>query len=176
MQRLLIANRGEIAVRIIRTAREMGIETVLTVSEPDRDSLGARLADLVAVIGPASAVKSYLDIDSIMAAAVAHGCDAVHPGYGFLSENSAFARAVIGAGMAWVGPPPEAIDLMGDKAAAREAAKAAGVPTLGGTEGAVPLDTSDEAFKTIAEEVGFPLMVKASAGGGGRRYRRDGSR
>ncbi len=171
MRRLLIANRGEIAVRIIRTAHELGIETVLTVSEPDRQSLGARLADEIAVVGPAQATKSYLNIDSVLGAATEHDCDAVHPGYGFLSENARFARAVIDKGLTWVGPSPESIELMGDKARAREAAKAAGVLTLAGTDGAVPEENSDEAFKAIAEQIGFPLVIKAAAGGGGRGIR-----
>jgi acetyl-CoA carboxylase biotin carboxylase subunit len=168
MKKLLIANRGEIAVRIIRTAREMGITTVLAVSEPDKTSYAADLADEVVVIGPAPAGLSYLNHDAVLAAATSSGADAVHPGYGFLSENAEFARKVIDAGLIWVGPSPESIALMGDKSRARGAAIEAGVPTLPGTEGAIR-DGDD--IMAIAVEVGFPLVVKASAGGGGRGIR-----
>lgn len=167
MQRLYIANRGEIAVRIARTARELGIATVVGVSEADRDSLAASSADEAVVIGPAPAGKSYLNTDAVLTAAREAGCDALHPGYGFLSENADFARAVAEAGLTWVGPSPEAIELMGDKARARAAAKSAGVPTLAGSDGAVD---PGEAAK-IGAEVGFPLVVKAAAGGGGRGIR-----
>lgn len=168
MKKLLIANRGEIAVRIIRTARELGIRTVVVASEPDVDGLAARLADEHAVIGPAPASQSYLDHAAVLKAAADFGCDAVHPGYGFLSENAVFARAVIDAGLIWVGPSPEAIELMGDKAQARQAAEAAGVPTLRGTHGEAP---TGDALLEIAAEIGYPLVVKAAAGGGGRGIR-----
>ncbi|GER23527.1 acetyl-CoA carboxylase biotin carboxylase subunit [Zafaria cholistanensis] len=168
MKKLLIANRGEIAVRIIRTARQMGIATVVVVSEPDRDSLAARTADEAVLIGPAPATASYLNHEAVIAAALEAGADAVHPGYGFLSENAAFARKVIDAGLAWVGPPPEAIEMMGNKSRAREAAREAGVPVLRGTEG--PLREEDDAL-AIARDIGFPIAVKASAGGGGRGIR-----
>ena len=168
MKKLLIANRGEIAVRIIRTARELGIPTVVVASEPDADGLAARLADEHAVIGPAPASQSYLDHGAVLKAAADFGCDAVHPGYGFLSENAAFARAVVEAGLIWVGPSPEAIELMGDKARARQAAEAAGVPTLRGTHGEAP---TGDALLEIAAEIGYPLVVKAAAGGGGRGIR-----
>lgn len=168
IRRLLIANRGEIAVRIIRTAREMGIETVLAMSEADTSSLAALLADESVVIGPAPAGRSYLDHEAVLGAARSSGCDAIHPGYGFLSESAAFARKAQEAGFTWVGPDPEAIELMGDKARAIAAAIEAGVPTLEGTGGAVPHDADVDA---IGAKLGFPLAVKASAGGGGRGIR-----
>ncbi|MDQ1621717.1 MAG: acetyl-CoA carboxylase, biotin carboxylase subunit [Actinomycetota bacterium] len=168
MKKLLIANRGEIAVRIARTAREMGIETVLVASEPDADSLAARSADHVAVIGPAPATASYLNHDAVIAAALDNGCDAVHPGYGFLSENSAFARKVADAGLIWVGPDAAAIEMMGNKSLARESARKSGVPVLKGSDG--PLDPEADAIE-VARGIGYPLVVKASAGGGGRGIR-----
>ncbi|NKX50643.1 acetyl-CoA carboxylase biotin carboxylase subunit, partial [Arthrobacter deserti] len=137
MERLFVANRGEIAVRIIRSARELGIRTVVGASEPDEKSYATALADAYKVIGPAPAGRSYLDQAAVLAAALESGCDAVHPGYGFLSENASYAAAVRDAGLTWVGPPPEAIELMGDKAWAREAARRAGVPILQGSAGAV---------------------------------------
>lgn len=168
MKKLLVANRGEIAVRIIRTAREMGILTVAVVSEADRGSNAERLADESVVIGPAPAGLSYLSHDAVIAAAQETGADAIHPGYGFLSENAAFARKVEAAGLTWVGPSPDSIDLMGDKSRARQAALAAGVPVLKGTEGALATSADIEA---VADGIGFPLVVKASAGGGGRGIR-----
>jgi acetyl-CoA carboxylase biotin carboxylase subunit len=168
MKKLLIANRGEIAVRIARTAREMGIETVLVVSEPDADSLAARSADAFVVVGPAPAPASYLNHDAIISAALDSGCDAVHPGYGFLSENSDFARKVTEAGLIWVGPDADAIEMMGNKSLARESARQAGVPVLSGSDG--PLDPEADAIG-IARGIGYPLVVKASAGGGGRGIR-----
>lgn len=168
MEKLLIANRGEIAVRIIRTAREMGIQTVAVVSEADTASLAATLADETVSIGPAPAQLSYLNHDAILAAAKSSGADAVHPGYGFLSENAEFAGRVVDAGLTWVGPSPEAIELMGDKSRARAAAVAAGVPTLAGSDG--PVREGDD-IAAIGAEIGFPLVVKASAGGGGRGIR-----
>ncbi len=166
-KKLLVANRGEIAVRIIRTARELGLRTVLAASEPDATSYAAELADEVEVIGPAAAGKSYLNTESVLGAARATGCDAVHPGYGFLSENSGFARAVADAGLTWVGPGADAIELMGDKSRARQAARDAGVPTFRGSDALTPADDAD----AIAADVGFPLVVKASSGGGGRGIR-----
>ncbi|WDF33975.1 acetyl-CoA carboxylase biotin carboxylase subunit [Arthrobacter agilis] len=168
MDRLLIANRGEIAVRIIRAARELGIESVLVASEPDADSYAVSLADDVRVIGPAPAAKSYLDRQAVLAAAQAAECDALHPGYGFLSENASFARSVIDAGITWVGPSPEAIELMGNKSRARQAARDAGVPTLPGSDGALAPGTNAVG---VARAIGYPLVVKASAGGGGRGIR-----
>ncbi|MFI7482017.1 acetyl/propionyl/methylcrotonyl-CoA carboxylase subunit alpha [Kocuria sp. M1R5S2] len=166
---LLVANRGEIAVRILRSARDMGIRTVLAVSEIDQRSMAADLADAVAVVGPAPAQASYLNAAALVAAGREHGCDAVHPGYGFLSENAAFARAVQEAGMTWVGPSPDVIDLMGHKTRALEAAIAAGVPVLPGSNG--PLTDNDGEVLALARTVGYPLVIKASAGGGGRGIR-----
>lgn len=168
MQKLLVANRGEIAVRIIRTAKEMGIATVAVVSEADVQSYAAKLADELVVIGPAPAQMSYLNHEAVLKAAADSGADAVHPGYGFLSENAEFARKVIAAGLTWVGPSPESIEMMGDKSRARQAAIAAGVPTLPGTDGA--LQPGDDLL-AIAASIGYPLVVKASAGGGGRGIR-----
>lgn len=166
--KLFIANRGEIAVRIARTAREMGIETVLGVSEPDAESLAARTADHYVVVGPAQAAASYLNQDALVAAAREQGCDAVHPGYGFLSENADFARKVADAGLTWVGPSADTIAMMGNKSLARESAAKAGVPVLRGSDG--PLDPGADAVE-IARGIGYPLVVKASAGGGGRGIR-----
>ncbi|CAN5161384.1 acetyl-CoA carboxylase biotin carboxylase subunit [soil metagenome] len=168
MKRLLVANRGEIAVRIIRTAQELGLETVLAASEADRESFAAQLSDLVTVIGPAQAGQSYLNSAALIDAVRSSGADAVHPGYGFLSEDAEFARSVLKSGAIWVGPSPESIDLMGNKAQARQAAKEAGVPVLAGSDGALQPD--DDAAE-VAERVGYPLLIKASAGGGGRGIR-----
>ncbi|WP_430600629.1 acetyl-CoA carboxylase biotin carboxylase subunit [Brevibacterium sp. K72] len=168
MDHLFIANRGEIAVRIIRTAQRLGIRTTLAVSDADTESLAAGMADALARVGPAPAAASYLNKEAMLEAAKNSGADAVHPGFGFLSENADFAQMVIDSGIIWVGPDPETIRLMGNKAAARAAAVEAGVPTLAGTEGALPEDADIEA---IAAEIGFPLVVKASAGGGGRGIR-----
>ena len=168
--RLLIANRGEIAVRIIRATRELGIKTVQVMSEADREMLAAKLADETIVIGPPQASKSYLNRDAILAAALKTGADAIHPGYGFLSENADFAEAVEQAGLVFVGPRPETIRQMGDKAAAREAATRAGVPTVRGTAGRIAGGVSG-ATAAQANEIGFPIMIKAAAGGGGRGIR-----
>jgi acetyl-CoA carboxylase biotin carboxylase subunit len=165
---LLIANRGEIAVRIIRAARELGIRTVQVYSAADANMLAVQLADNAVEIGPPSASKSYLNIDAILAAARRTGAEAVHPGYGFLAENAAFAEAVESAGLIFVGPSHETIRLMGDKAAARRAAKEAGVPIVPGSDGVIG-DLADAC--AIAEGIGFPLMIKAAAGGGGRGIR-----
>jgi acetyl-CoA carboxylase, biotin carboxylase subunit len=168
IQKLLIANRGEIAVRIIRAARELGIATVQVYSKADKDSLAVRLADESIEIGPAQASKSYLNRDAILAAARATGADAIHPGYGFLAENSEFAAAVEETGLIFVGPTARSIRLMGDKVAAREAAAAAGVPTVPGSRGRL---ASAEAAFALVETTGFPVMIKAAAGGGGRGIR-----
>jgi acetyl-CoA carboxylase biotin carboxylase subunit len=167
--RVLVANRGEIAVRIIRGCHEHGLQAVLVVSEADTASLGARMADDVVVIGPAASSESYLVGAKVLAAAKATGCDAVHPGYGFLSENAAFAQAVIDAGLVWIGPPPSAIDAMGSKTAARRTMSEAGVPVVPGT--LEPLADPDEAAK-VAASIGYPIMLKAAAGGGGKGMRR----
>jgi len=168
MKTLLVANRGEIAVRIVRSAHALGIRTVVVASEADRDSLAATEADEVVVIGPAAAPASYLDIDAVLGAADASGADAVHPGYGFLSENAEFARRVIASGRVWVGPAPDSIELMGDKARAITAARTAHVPVLPGSDGVLG---SDSDALAIARAIGYPLLVKASAGGGGRGIR-----
>lgn len=168
INKLLIANRGEIAIRIARSARDLGIRTVAVYSDPDKDAEHVHAADEAVLIGPAQASESYLNIGAIIEALVRCGCDAVHPGYGFLSESASFARSVIDAGATWVGPSPEAITEMGNKVAARQRARAAGVPVIPGTDGKV--DTRIEAAR-LADEIGFPLAVKASAGGGGKGIR-----
>jgi acetyl-CoA carboxylase biotin carboxylase subunit len=168
IQSLLVANRGEIAVRIIRAAKALGIRTVQVHSAADKDMLAVRLADEAIDIGPPSAAKSYLNIDAVIHAAKVSGVDAVHPGYGFLSENAAFAKAVEDAGLIFIGPSPEAISLLGDKVEARRVAMRAGVPTVPGSDGRI-----DDLRKAqeIVEEIGFPVMIKAAAGGGGRGIR-----
>jgi len=164
IKRLLVANRGEIAVRIVRAAKAKGIETVLAVSAADRDSMAAREADRAVVIGPAAARDSYLNGDMLIHAALSTGCDAVHPGYGFLSERAAFAEKCENAGLNFVGPKAETIRLVGDKLAARALARSANVPMVSGSE---KVDTVDDALR-IADGIGFPVITKASAGGGGR--------
>ncbi|WP_272001922.1 acetyl-CoA carboxylase biotin carboxylase subunit [Roseovarius sp. ZX-A-9] len=168
IQRLFIANRGEIAVRIVRAAKTLGIHTIQAHSEADADMLAVRMADEAVCIGPAQAAKSYLDIDAVVGAARDVGADAVHPGYGFLAESPAFARAVTEAGMVFVGPSADTIQSMGDKVSARQAAEAAGVPVVPGSDGRV--DDMDLAAK-LADQIGYPVMIKASAGGGGRGIR-----
>ena len=168
IQKVLIANRGEIALRVIRTCREMGIKTVAVYSTADRDSLPVRFADEAVCIGPPPSAKSYLHVPSIIAAAEVTGADAVHPGYGFLSENAAFAQVCDDHGLVFIGPRPETIARMGDKSVAKETMVAAGVPVVPGSEGAV----ADIAEGLDAARVaGFPVMIKASAGGGGRGMR-----
>jgi 3-methylcrotonyl-CoA carboxylase alpha subunit len=166
--KLLIANRGEIAVRIIRACRELGIRSVAVYSEADEGAMHRRLADEAYFIGPAPAPESYLNVERIVEAIEASGADAVHPGYGFLSENAAFARAVRGAGAVWVGPPPEAMELVGFKVRAKEIARNADVPTIPGYDGS---DDSEERLAEEAQRIGYPVLVKASAGGGGRGMR-----
>ncbi|MFL6075079.1 MAG: acetyl/propionyl/methylcrotonyl-CoA carboxylase subunit alpha [Mycobacteriales bacterium] len=159
-----MANRGEIAVRTLRTLRRLGIRSVAVYSEADAGGMPARLADAAVAIGPAPAAQSYLNVEAVLAAAKETGAEAVHPGYGFLAENAEFARAVTAAGLTWIGPPPEAIDAMGDKVAARNTMAAAGVPVAPGTT--EPVFEVDDAVAAAAG-IGYPLMVKASAGGGG---------
>src|SRR5688500_8696504 len=166
--KVLIANRGEIALRIILACKELGLKTVAVHSEADRDSLHVRYADDDVCIGPALSRQSYLSISSIIAAAQITGADAIHPGYGFLSENAHFAEIVGECQLTFIGPSPQAIRLMGDKAVARETAKKAGVPIIPGSDG--PLKTLDEATG-VAKEIGFPVILKAAAGGGGRGMR-----
>jgi len=165
VRKLLVANRGEIALRIMRTARELGLTTVAVYSEVDRDAPHAQYADEAFLLGPAAASQSYLAIEKLLDVAARARVDAVHPGYGFLAENAAFARAVIAAGLVWVGPHPDAIDAMGDKVRARQAMVAAGVPVVpGATE---PLRDLADALHA-ADEYGLPLALKASGGGGGK--------
>src|SRR6266404_250082 len=168
ISKILIANRGEIAVRIIRAARELGLATAQVFSEADRDMLAVKLADEAIEIGPAQATKSYLSGEAILRAAAAVGADAIHPGYGFLSENADFAASVEGAGLIFIGPGADAIRQMGDKARAREAAVAAGVPTVPGSQGRL---TDFNHALALGRRIGFPLMIKPSAGGGGRGIR-----
>ncbi|MBL8388353.1 MAG: biotin/lipoyl-binding protein [Hydrogenophaga sp.] len=168
MKRLLIANRGEIARRIIRTARRMGVATVAVFSDADRDAMHVREADAAVALGGIASADSYLRIDKLIEAARAGGADAIHPGYGFLSENADFAQAVIDAGLIWVGPPPAAIRALGSKSAAKAVALSAGVPVLPGYFGD---DQRDDTFAAEAQRIGYPVMVKAVAGGGGRGMR-----
>ena len=166
--KVLIANRGEIAVRIIAACSEMGISTVAVHSEADRDSLHAELADEAVCIGPSDSVSSYLNVTSVMSAARITGADAIHPGYGFLAENARFAELVGECGLTFIGPPADAIRLMGNKSEARRTMAASEVPILPGSDG--PLRSSDDAL-VLAKEIGFPVILKASSGGGGRGMR-----
>jgi acetyl-CoA carboxylase, biotin carboxylase subunit len=168
VQCVLVANRGEIAVRVLRACKELGIKTVAVYSEADRDSMHVRAADRAVCIGPAPSAQSYLDQKRMVAAAVAFGADAIHPGYGFLSEKASFAELCENEGIVFVGPSSNVISLMGDKIAARRFAKRAGVPTTPGSDGAV--SDPDEA-EGIANQIGFPVLLKAAAGGGGRGMR-----
>jgi phosphoribosylaminoimidazole carboxylase (NCAIR synthetase) len=163
--KILIANRGEIALRVHRACKEMGISTVAVHSEADSGAMWVRLADESVCIGPAPAAKSYLNIPSIIAAAEITGAQAIHPGYGFLSENARFAEIVGAHGFTFIGPKPEHIKLMGDKITAKQAVKAAGIPVVPGSDGAV---TTEEEALAAAREIGFPVLIKAAAGGGGR--------
>ncbi len=167
-EKVLIANRGEIAVRIIRACREMGIRTVVAYSEADRDALPVRFADEAVCIGPAAPAKSYLHAPALISAALITGCDAVHPGYGFLSENPYVAQIVGQCGLIYIGPTPDVIAKMGDKAVARESMMAAGLPVMPGSENT--LSNVDEA-REIAREIGYPVLLKAAGGGGGRGMR-----
>lgn len=165
MRRILVANRGEIACRIIRAAQALGIETVAVYSEADAGALHCQMADVAVLIGPAPAAQSYLNTEAVLAAGLAHGADGVHPGYGFLSENTAFARAAEAAGMRWIGPSVESIENMGDKNRAREIAAACGVPVLPGSIRFLPGELAG--LEDAAARVGYPLLVKAAGGGGG---------
>ncbi|MDK1022176.1 MAG: biotin carboxylase N-terminal domain-containing protein, partial [Candidatus Hydrogenedentes bacterium] len=167
-RRILIANRGEIAVRIIRACREMGITSIAVYSQADQNSLHVGLADESICIGPAAPSESYLNIPGIIAAAEISDAQAIHPGYGFLSENPKFASICRDCHIGFIGPTPEAIALCGNKAQCRETVKAAGVPVVPGSEGLIG-DTTEAL--SVAEDIGFPVLVKASAGGGGKGMR-----
>lgn len=166
-KKVLIANRGEIALRVLRACRELGVETVIAYSEADRDSLPVRLADERICIGPGPSSKSYLHIPNLISAAMLTGSEAIHPGYGFLSENPSFAEICADCDITFIGPPPAAMVKMGDKVQAREAMMRAGLPMLPGT------DVLRSVGEGVAEaaRIGFPLMLKAAAGGGGRGIR-----
>ena len=167
MQKVLVANRGEIALRVVRACRELGVASVAVYSTADQEALHVRSADEAVCIGPPHARESYLSIPALLQAARHSGADAVHPGYGFLAENAEFAAACIDEGLVWVGPGPDVIETMGDKAEARRLAASAGVPTIPGTDGTATLEEALE----IAHEIGYPVMLKAAAGGGGRGIR-----
>ncbi len=167
IKKVLVANRGEIAVRVIRSLKALGLRSVAVYSEVDRNALHVRLADEAAFIGPAPATESYLKIEGLIHAARSHGAEAIHPGYGFLSENAAFARAVEEAGLVFIGPTAENITRLGDKLGARSALKSAGIPPVPGSDGAVERGE----LKKLAKQVGFPLLLKAAAGGGGKGIR-----
>ena len=168
VKRVLIANRGEIALRIIRACRELDIETVAVYSQADESSLAAQLATQSLCIGPARAADSYLNQDTILSAALASKCDAIHPGYGFLSENPDFADRCVQAELKYIGPSGDVIRKLGSKSAARTLARSAGVPVVPGSDGALK---NLRQAKALAEEVGYPVLLKASAGGGGRGMR-----
>src|SRR5919106_6834879 len=166
--KVLVANRGEIAVRIVRALDELGIASVAVYSELDRDALHVRRASEAYLLGGPTAAESYLNVEKILAVAREAGAEAIHPGYGFLAENAAFARACEDAGIVFIGPPAKAIEAMGSKTRARELMKAAGVPIVPGTTEAV--ETLDKA-REIAEDIGYPIAVKAAGGGGGKGFR-----
>jgi acetyl-CoA/propionyl-CoA carboxylase biotin carboxyl carrier protein len=167
-RKVLVANRGEVAVRVIRALRELEIRSVAVYSEADRDAVHVRLADEAVAIGPAPAAESYLHAPAVLGAARESGCDALHPGYGFLSENAAFARLCADAGIVFVGPEPEAIEAMGEKTRARELAQRLGIPVVPGSDG--PVGAVEEALE-VADRLGYPVAVKASGGGGGIGFR-----
>src|SRR3954452_21613934 len=168
-EKVLVANRGEIAIRVMRTLEELGIGSVAVYSEPDRDAPHARRADEAYLIGPGPASESYLAVEKLIEVARQSGAQAVHPGYGFLAENAAFARACDEAGIVFIGPPASAIDAMGSKTRAREIMQEAGVPIVPGTTD--PVETVEDARKVIADSVGYPVAIKAAGGGGGKGVR-----
>lgn len=168
MQKILVANRGEIALRVMRTAKEMGIKTVAVYSEADRNMPFVRYADEAVCIGPAPSAQSYLRADKLIEVAKKTGADAIHPGYGFLSENASFSKAVTEAGLIFIGPSASSIETMGSKIAAKQAAKKFNVPMVPGTED--PIESIEEALK-VGERIGYPILIKASAGGGGKGMR-----
>jgi len=167
-KKILIANRGEVALRVIYACRELGIKTVAVYSEADQDSLHVRFADEDVCIGPARSADSYLNVPAVISAAEVTGADAIHPGYGFLSESAYLAEVCEACHIKFIGPDPQAIRLMGDKARARRVMKKAGVPVLPGSDG--PIDNEEKALK-VAKDIGYPVIVKATAGGGGRGMR-----
>jgi len=167
--KVLVANRGEIAVRLVRALREFGIASVAVYSDADRGSLAVQLADEAAHLGPSPSSESYLRMDRILDAAKRHGAEAVHPGYGFLSENAEFAEACTAAGIVFIGPPAEAIRKLGSKTAARKLAIAAGAPVVPGTESAL---AGWEEARSAVNALGYPVLLKAAAGGGGKGMRR----
>ncbi len=168
MQRVLVANRGEIALRVIRACRELNIESIAIYSEADRESLHVKYADRAVCVGPAPSAHSYLNLQNIISAAVVHGADAIHPGYGYLSEQPLFAEMCEAHNITFIGPSPQQIELMGDKARAKAVMAEAGVPVIPGSDGPVE---SDAELKRIAGELGYPVIIKAAAGGGGRGMR-----
>ena len=168
-EKILIANRGEIALRVLRACRELGIKTVTVHSEADRDAKYVKLSDESVCIGPAPSAQSYLNIPAVISAAEVTDAEAIHPGYGFLSENADFAERVQQSGFVFIGPRPETIRLMGDKVSAKNAMKEAGVPCVPGSEGALPDEPKE--IIAIAKKIGYPIIIKAAGGGGGRGMR-----
>src|SRR4051812_48941252 len=169
LKKVLVANRGEIACRVIRGCRELGIASVAIYSQADRESLHVKIADEAICVGAGSNTDSYLNLANVLMAAQISGADAVHPGYGYFSERASFVDALDSLGITFIGPPVKAIEAMGDKAKAKEAAVASGCPVVPGSDGPVASDT--EALK-VAEKIGYPILLKAVAGGGGRGIRR----